>query len=194
VLVALSSGQKTGLAVVAAAFVVFALASSFLFPRWNPNFPGRWLKVFVLVCVLFTVGMLAAVIGFAKESHEEGAHGTEPTPTHTTPSTTGGTETTPPPVQGDPVAGKEVFTEKACGSCHTFEPAGTSGTVGPDLDELADAAENAGKELHEFVRESIVDPNAYVAPGFQPGIMPDFGDQLTPKEVDDLVAFLTQGA
>jgi mono/diheme cytochrome c family protein len=38
-------------------------------------------------------------------------------------------------VEGDPAAGKEVFASAGCGSCHTLSDAGTSGTVGPNLDE-----------------------------------------------------------
>jgi len=41
------------------------------------------------------------------------------------------------------------------------------------------------------VEESIVNPNAEVAQGYQPGVMPSF-DQLSEQQVDDLVAFLTQ--
>jgi cytochrome c553 len=37
--------------------------------------------------------------------------------------------------EGDPAAGKEVYASAGCGSCHTFADAGTSGTVGPDLDQ-----------------------------------------------------------
>lgn len=37
--------------------------------------------------------------------------------------------------EGDPAAGKEVFASAGCGSCHMFADAGTSGTVGPDLDQ-----------------------------------------------------------
>ena len=188
-LVALTSGQKTGLAVVAAAFIVFALASSFLFPRYWPDFPGRWLRSFLLVCVLFTVGMLAAVIVLAKESEEEGAHGTEPAPTQTEPAGT----TAPPPAKGDPIAGKSIFAAQGCGACHTFTPASTKGAVGPNLDELPASAEKAGRgSLEEFVQESIADPNAYVAPGFQAGVMPNFGELLSGEQIDDLVAFLTQ--
>jgi mono/diheme cytochrome c family protein len=38
-------------------------------------------------------------------------------------------------VEGDPAAGKEIFASAGCGSCHTLSDAGTSGTVGPNLDD-----------------------------------------------------------
>ena len=45
----------------------------------------------------------------------------------------------------------------------------------------------------EFVKTSITDPNAEIASGFQPNIMPqNYGSQLTSKQIADLVAFLTQ--
>jgi cytochrome c oxidase subunit 2 len=75
-----------------------------------------------------------------------------------------------------------------CGACHTFAPAGTTGTTGPDLDEVL-----AGKDA-EFVRQSIVEPDAEIAQGYSPGVMPQtYEEQLSPKQIDDLVAFLTSG-
>ena len=77
-LIALSTEHQVGLAVVAAAFIVFALASSFLFPRFRPNFPGGGLLAFIVICVVFFFGMLAAVEKFGAEGGEaEGAAQTE---------------------------------------------------------------------------------------------------------------------
>jgi cytochrome c oxidase subunit II len=88
--------------------------------------------------------------------------------------------------------GAKLFASEGCGACHAFTPAGTDAQVGPRLDDLAAAAQKAGKPLDEFVHESIVDPNAYVAPGYQPGVMPqNFGQSLSKKEIDALVAYLT---
>ena len=97
--------------------------------------------------------------------------------------------------QGNPAAGKKVFAANGCASCHTYGPAGSHGTVGPNLDNLAADAKKANQgSLEEYVHTSIVDPNAYVAPGFQKGIMPpNFGTTLNGKQIDDLVAFLDQG-
>ena len=95
-------------------------------------------------------------------------------------------------VEGDAAAGKQVFASNGCGSCHTFKPAGSSGTTGPDLDELSDFAENANQPLADFTRTSITDPNEYVEEGFPEGIMPAY-DQLSDDDLNNLVAFLTQG-
>jgi plastocyanin len=73
-LAGLSTGHKIGLAVVGAAFIAFALASSFLAPRRRPDFPGRnGLSVFVLVSFAFFAAMLTAVVVFGVESEAEGA-------------------------------------------------------------------------------------------------------------------------
>ena len=68
---ALSTGHKLGLGLMGLAFIVFALSSSFLFPRFRPNFPGRSLRVFLVVTFAFFIAMLAAVEVFGKESEEE---------------------------------------------------------------------------------------------------------------------------
>jgi cytochrome c551/c552 len=95
-----------------------------------------------------------------------------------------------PQAQGNAEAGKQVFTSSGCGGCHTFKPAGTTGTTGPDLDELPALAEKAGQPLDEFVRESIVNPNAYVEEGYPEGVMPAWSGNE--QDLADLVAFLTQ--
>lgn len=75
---ALSTGHEVGLAVTAAAFIIFALASSFLFPRFRPDYPGRGLLAFVVVAFVFFFGMLAAVENFGAEGGTaEGAATTE---------------------------------------------------------------------------------------------------------------------
>ncbi len=66
---ALSTGHKIGLAVVAGAFIAFALFSSFVAPRRRPDFPGRaGLSVFVIACFAFFAAMIAAVEVFGAES------------------------------------------------------------------------------------------------------------------------------
>ncbi len=92
---------------------------------------------------------------------------------------------------GPPSAsGKAVFANNGCASCHTFTPAGAKGTVGPDLDKLPEEAQRAGKPLEQFIRESIVNPNTYVEPGFPKGIMPSNFGSLPKPQLDALVTFL----
>ena len=55
-------GHEIGLIVVAAVFIAFALASSFLLPRYKPDFPGpAGLSVFVLASIVMFALMVAAV-------------------------------------------------------------------------------------------------------------------------------------
>ena len=195
-LLALTTNQKLGLAITAAIFIAFSLLAALVIPRANPDFPGRrGLVPFIVVTVILTIAMLGAVEVWAKEDHAaaEGAHETTPTETTETsppppaepppPTTTGGGEPS-----GSPQAGRAVFLAEGCGNCHAFPPAGTSGTVGPNLGEAL-----AGKDA-AFIRESIVDPNAEIASGYSAGVMPEtYEDQLSPKQLNDLVAFLASG-
>jgi cytochrome c oxidase subunit 2 len=90
---------------------------------------------------------------------------------------------------GGAAGGKAIFASNGCASCHTFAPAGATAKVGPDLGKLAQYAKQAGQPLDKFVHESIVNPKAYVQPGFQP-IMPSFAS-LPASQLDELVTYLT---
>jgi cytochrome c oxidase subunit 2 len=97
--------------------------------------------------------------------------------------------------QGPPGSGPALATFKSagCAGCHTFKPAGSSATTGPDLDSLKPDAQRAGKPLDQFVRESILDPNAFIAKGYQPNIMPSTFDSLPKSQLDALVQFIAKG-
>jgi cytochrome c oxidase subunit II len=92
-----------------------------------------------------------------------------------------------------PVKAKQLFTAgnadtgaTACGSCHTLADAGTTGVTGPDLDKFLKGKSPA------FIKQSILDPNKVIAPGYQPNIMPpNFGDTLSAPQVDALVKYLS---
>jgi cytochrome c oxidase subunit 2 len=95
---------------------------------------------------------------------------------------------------GAAVDPKKLFTDgngaaTACGGCHTLADAGTNGTTGPNLDKVVPGMSPAE------IKQSIVQPDAKIAPGFQPGIMPkNYGDTLSPDELDALVTYLGQAA
>jgi len=95
--------------------------------------------------------------------------------------------------KGDPAAGKKLFASNGCTGCHTYGPAGSNGTIGPDLDKLPQWAQQAHQPLEAFVRTSIVDPNAYVQPGFHPNVMPPFAN-LPKDQLDALVQYLIQSS
>jgi uncharacterized cupredoxin-like copper-binding protein len=86
VLLTLSTSHKLGLGLTGAVFIAFALASSFLLPRYRPDYPGRALRWFVLASLVLFVGMLTAVEFFGREPAEAGkkAETTQPTSTSTT--------------------------------------------------------------------------------------------------------------
>lgn len=91
----------------------------------------------------------------------------------------------PPTVPGGP--GAQVFASNGCGGCHTLAEAETGGTTGPNLDEVLPGMSAA------MVEESITDPNAEIAKGFPPNVMPaTYGESLTSKELEDLVQYLVQ--
>jgi hypothetical protein len=103
-------------------------------------------------------------------------------------------QTTPTTATGNAAAGKPVFIANGCGGCHVYTPAGSSGKVGPDLDQLPDYAKKAGEPLEEFTSGAITNPPPkYVPPGFPTNVMPtSFGSTIKPQQLADLVAFLTQ--
>lgn len=98
-------------------------------------------------------------------------------------STTGGQ-----PRSADAAAIVERY---GCVACHVV--GGKGGNLGPSLDNVgATAAKRVpGLSAEEYLRQSIIDPNAYVVEGFTPGLMPqDFGDKMTAKELEALVQYL----
>ena len=87
--------------------------------------------------------------------------------------------------------GEQIFQAAGCASCHTLAKAGASGTVGPSLEDLASAAgrREPGKSAEEYLRESILEPDAFTVQGFQRGAMPAF-DQLDDKQLKLLIDYL----
>jgi cytochrome c oxidase subunit 2 len=95
-----------------------------------------------------------------------------------------------PGTGGEDTSGEAVFTTAGCGGCHAFDPAGTDAQVGPNLNEI----DPGGQPLEDFVRESIVDPNAEIAQGYQPSVMPEtYESSLSDEQLDALVQYLVEG-
>ena len=103
---------------------------------------------------------------------------TDTTETETTETTETTTTETQPTVEGDPVAGKEIFLgASACGGCHTLADAGTTGQVGPNLDEAMPSA--------ELVVDRVTNGQ---------GAMPSFSGTLTPQQIADVAAYVSSVA
>ena len=154
------------LGVAAAVLVVFSLVVSIVIPRRDPGFPGKNIGIFTAVAIALVVIVLATV-EIVGEAHEaEGSEGGgESVPAETDGGEGGSGE-------GDAAAGEAVFTAN-CGSCHTLEEAGTTGTVGPNLDE------------------STLDVDAVVTQVENGGGgMPPFGGQLSEEEIANVAAFV----
>jgi cytochrome c oxidase subunit 2 len=91
-----------------------------------------------------------------------------------------------PPAGAQAPDGKALFTSAGCAACHTLAAAGATGTTGPDLGKVLKGKDPA------FIKTSIVDPNAEIAPGYNANIMPgNFAQQLTPAEIDAIVKYLS---
>ena len=189
------TGYETALLVVAAVFIAFALTVALVIPRSRPGFPGRGLGIFLLVCVgLFAAQMTAvlvlAEVGEADEPvHEEaappaettGTETTTPGPTETETTVTQTTETTgTTEAAGDPAAGREVFltvAQPSCSGCHTLSDAGTSGSIGPNLD--------AASPSYDKVVERVTDGQ---------GVMPSFAGSLSEQQIQDVAAYVSSVA
>lgn len=84
-------------------------------------------------------------------------------------------------------AGEQVFAANGCGACHTLAEAGSSGQIGPNLDDSLKGDDEAR------IREDIVEPDAEVAPGYGAGIMPStFGQTISESDLNALVAYLKE--
>ena len=168
----LSTGQKLGLLAFGLAFIAYALICSFVLPRRNPNFPGRGIGWFVVVTACFVIAMLSAVLVLGKEKTEASSTTTS-TGASTTPAPTTTTSGGASNVKGDPQAGKQVFASAGCTACHTLKAAGSTGTVGPNLDQLKPPE---ARIVHQ------------VEVGGGP--MPAFKDSLSAKQIQDVAAFV----
>jgi mono/diheme cytochrome c family protein len=82
--------------------------------------------------------------------------------------------TTAPSGSGDAAAGKEVFASAGCGGCHTFSAAGSSGSVGPNLDDASPS--------YDHVVKQVTDGG---------GAMPSFKGKLTEQQIQDVAAFVS---
>jgi cytochrome c551/c552 len=187
VIAALSTGHKIGLIVVAGVFIAFALTSSFVLPRRDPDFPGKRLGAFIGATVLLFVAMLAAVFIF----------GSEPKETREPAAAVGEQQTVSTETGGDATEGKVLFTSKSCSGCHSLDG---SFIAGPSLQgvagskvTLADGSTVTADDA--YLLESIEDPGAKVVkckncgpPSVMLSAVPK--GSISSTEAADLVAYI----
>ncbi len=120
----------------------------------------------------------------------------------------GGREVAEGARRGNPVEGRRLFATLACASCHDVAHPWPGGDICPNLGNIGSEAarivrlpgyRGKARDAAGYIRESILDPNAYIVPGASyrtadgQSVMPkDFGRTLTPAQIDDLVAFLLE--
>ena len=165
---ALSTGHEIGLGVTALAFILFALASSFLFPRFRPDYPGHGLLAFIVVAFVFFFGMLTAVEVFGAESkHGEAAVAettTAPTQT-TTPqqTTTAATTTQATTTQATTTTPAKPAATKVPVSETEFKI--TLASTNLKAGEITFEAKNDGKIPHDLAIKQTGDKTKLIQPG-----------------------------
>ncbi|MGH3002138.1 MAG: c-type cytochrome [Gaiellaceae bacterium] len=78
---------------------------------------------------------------------------------------------------GDPVAGKKIFTTVGCTGCHTLADANAHGTVGPNLDQAKPPLSLAVLRVTKGA-----------------GAMPSFKGQLSDKQIADVTAYVVKAS
>jgi mono/diheme cytochrome c family protein len=133
------------------------------------------------------LGILAAIV-MSAIALVVAAHRSNTTVTVSAAPTAGQTNATQ--LKGDAL-GEQIFVSGtpggalSCGSCHTMSAAGTSGTTGPNLDKVLTS------DPASPTRESIVDPNKEIVPGYRANVMPpNYGTALTPQQLDAVVNYV----
>jgi len=121
------------------------------------------------------LGLILGALGLVGAGCGGGDDGSSPPPT--TETTGGGGETTGGGATGDATNGEAVFASAGCGGCHTFSKAGSSGSVGPNLD---DASSSFDKVVSQVTNGG--------------GPMPSFKDQLQPQQIADVAEFVSSSA
>ncbi len=131
-------------------------------------------RILVLALTVLTLVVAAGCGGEETTSPEpEDVEGTVPAETGAGGDTGG--DTGGGGGEGDVAAGKDVYASAGCGSCHTFEDAGSTGTIGPNLDDSSADFEAAAEQIRTGG-----------------GGMPAFEGQLSEQEIADVAAYVTQ--
>ena len=122
--------------------------------------------------------LLACSVGLAGCGGGEEVSPTPETIVGTLPAATTAEETSTEPesnVEGDPANGAKVFASAGCGGCHALEAAGSTGNVGPNLDD--------SQPDEALVIDRVTNGQ---------GAMPAFADSLSEQEIADVAAYVAE--
>lgn len=135
-------------------------------------------RIVLLAVTVLAGAALAAGCGYEGQTGAtpETVEGSVPQATTTTETTLTGTTLTTPAPSGNAAAGKPLFVTN-CGGCHTLADAGTTGTVGPNLDDLKPPA--------DVVEHQVINGGA---------TMPPFKGVLTDQQIADVSAYVASAA
>jgi hypothetical protein len=166
-------------------------------------------KLLNLCGLIFVVLSLAACGGAAASTVSPTDTPIPPTDTPVPPTTTpipeplpatGGESAIDPLAVGDPERGREIFEtgggvmSMGCTGCHSLDGSslGTSFEYGPSMQGLSEIAGDRvpGLSAAEYLRQSIVDPSAYVVAGYEDSMRKTYQAFLSEEDLDALVAFL----
>ncbi|MBN1665988.1 MAG: c-type cytochrome [Anaerolineales bacterium] len=89
------------------------------------------------------------------------------------------------------VRGQAIYETSGCGGCHAIDGLSV-GAVGPALTNIATVAGTRieGLSAEEYIRQSIVNPEAYLVEGYDNLMLKTFADTLSDQQLEDLIAFL----
>jgi mono/diheme cytochrome c family protein len=168
-LAAISGTGQAVLIAVAGTFMVWSLVTALWIPKRYPKFP-RNLGAYITITVLLFGAQMGAVVWVTgtQEVEAETAQEAEAPPASEAPAT---------PAAGDPVAGKAAFVAEGCGNCHALADAGSTGSVGPNLD--------TSKPSAELVVDRVTNGK---------GAMPAFGPLIDEQKIQDLAAYVASTA
>ena len=154
------------------------------YERRTPHEEPAWrdrLRAMRRPVIALALSVVALALGVVVAGCSEGEVGATPnTVEGTLPTeTTGGNEADLPALEltGDATAGKAVFESAGCTACHTLSAAGSTGTVGPNLDEA--------QPSFDLVVQRVT---------LGQGGMPSFQDQLQPQQIADVAEFVSSSA
>lgn len=125
------------------------------------------LILLLALALLVPLGLVACGGGEEVSPTPETVEGT--LPEDTTEESPGST------LEGDAAAGEEIYNANGCGGCHALEAAGSSGEIGPNLDESQPSFELAVDRITNGA-----------------GAMPAFGDQLDEQQIADVAAYVVE--